>query len=150
MNVLRSVALSTNSVAASVPAMQQPYAQPSSQPPARHFLALSPMAGQESFNAVETRLPPNSQNTILTPTTTHMLNALQHGAFPNESSNFSGDGYNPLSFMENPEPHSESSVDPSLAFSGFNGASSFDVPTFTPQDLLEPHELPLVKAETAH
>jgi regulatory factor X len=155
VNVLRSVALSTNSVAASVPTMQQQQHQQQQhhqqqQPRQPQFFALSPMAGQESFNPVETQIPQNNHHTILTPTTTHMLNALQHGTFPSETSTYNPDTYNPLSFMDSNDQHGESIVDPGLAFPGYNGTGSFDVPTFTPQDLLEQHDSPLVKAETAH
>ena len=61
LNVLRNVALSTNSVAASVePVVQQ------------QFFSLSPMPGQESF--------PNT-TMAHTPTTTSMLAALQADSF---------------------------------------------------------------------
>jgi regulatory factor X len=112
MNVLRSVALSTNSVAASVePVMQQ------------QFFTLSPMPGQESFSAASLEVPSSmssmggmsgmagmssmmasssaaaaasesmqrhaqslSQHGMIhTPTTSSMLAALQNDPFPVDS-----------------------------------------------------------------
>lgn len=91
VSVLRSVALSTNSVAASVePAMQQ------------QFFSLSPMAGQESFNSLDVR-----PQQMMTPTTSSMLAALQGGdPFPSGPldpagpSTFNGDAYGALSYMD--------------------------------------------------
>ncbi|KAK7061726.1 RFX-type winged-helix domain-containing protein [Favolaschia claudopus] len=89
VNVLRSVALSTNSVAASVePVMQQ------------QFFTLSPMAGQENF-------PSGPQHMMAhTPTTSSMLAALQNDPFPAGSlgdpsaSAFNSDAYGGLGYMD--------------------------------------------------
>lgn len=120
VNVLRSVALSTNSVAASVePVMQQ------------QFFTLSPMAGQETFNTMEIRPPPNAM--AHTPTTSSMLAALQNDPFPGapldgSSSGFNSDAYSSLSYMD-----TTSSQD--VQFPDYGPSSSFDVTGFTPQDL---------------
>ena len=131
VNVLRSVALSTNSVAASVePVMQQ------------QFFSLSPMAGQESFSAMDVR--PHHQIMAHTPTTSSMLAALQHDSFPSgsldpTSSGFNSDAYGPLSYMDT-SPTQDDPIStvhqPGLSFTDFAGpSSSFDVSAFTPQDL---------------
>lgn len=89
MNVLRSVALSTNSVAASVePVIQQ------------QFLALSP--GQSQFpNGLASHLDPSSHHHALahTPTTSSMLSALNdsYNTHPLEGG-FHNSSYDPLSF----------------------------------------------------
>ncbi|KIK68137.1 hypothetical protein GYMLUDRAFT_36972 [Collybiopsis luxurians FD-317 M1] len=124
VNVLRSVALSTNSVAASVePVMQQ------------QFFSLSPMPGQESFNAMDVR----PQLMANTPTTSSMLAALQNDPFPAgsldpSSSTFNSDAYGSLSYMdtsssqENPLP----SVQSDLSFPDFpSSGNAFDVPGFS-------------------
>jgi regulatory factor X len=91
LNVLRSVALSTNSVAASVePVMQQ------------QFFSLSPMAGQESFG-------PTGHVLAHTPTTSSMLAALQQDSFHTgggldhtSASQFGGDAYSGMGgFIDN-------------------------------------------------
>ncbi|KAG5643952.1 hypothetical protein DXG03_009303 [Asterophora parasitica] len=123
VNVLRSVALSTNSVAASVePVMQQ------------QFFTLSPMAGQENFNN-------NSQQHMMshTPTTSSMLAALQHDAFPSgsldTSSGFNSDAYGSLSYMDTTAAQ-EDSHQAGLSFTDFSGTgNSFDVSNFAAQDL---------------
>lgn len=126
MNVLRSVALSTNSVAASVePVMQQ------------QFFTLSPMAGQESFGA---HLDVNRPPTMLhTPTTSSMLAALQADSFGVDS--FGGDFVLP-SYMDTspaaPDDAMPGAMPQSseMAFADFSGASgAFDVTAFTPADL---------------
>jgi regulatory factor X len=120
VNVLRSVALSTNSVAASVePVMQQ------------QFFTLSPMAGQESFNTMEIRPPPSAM--AHTPTTSSMLAALQHDPFPTgsldgSSSGFNSDAYGALSYMDTSAPQD-------VSFPVYGSSSTFDVTSFTPQDL---------------
>jgi regulatory factor X len=130
VNVLRSVALSTNSVAASVePVMQQ------------QFFTLSPMAGQESFNTMDVR----PQHLMAhTPTTSSMLAALQHDPFPqgpldSTSSAFNSDAYGSLSYMDTSTPQDDTlpAVHQSgLSFPDFSGSgSSFDVSSFTSQDL---------------
>lgn len=123
VNVLRSVALSTNSVAASVePVMQQ------------QFFSLSPMAGQENFNAMDVR----PQLMANTPTTSSMLAALQNdfpaGSLDPSSSTFNTDAYGSLSYMdttssqENPLP----SVQSDLSFPDFSSSgNTFDVPGFS-------------------
>jgi regulatory factor X len=119
VNVLRSVALSTNSVAASVePVMQQ------------QFFTLSPMAGQESFNTMEIRPPPSVM--AHTPTTSSMLAALQHDPFPagslDGSSAFNSDAYGALSYMDTSAPQD-------VSFPDYGSSSAFDVTSFAPQDL---------------
>jgi len=127
VNVLRSVALSTNSVAASVePVMQQ------------QFFTLSPMAGQESFSSMDVR--PMMTHT---PTTSSMLAALQHESFSggplDASSAFNTDAYGSLSYMDTSAAQDDSlpSVHGSgLSFPDFSGpGNSFDVNTFTSQDM---------------
>lgn len=130
VNVLRSVALSTNSVAASVEPMMQ-----------QQFFSLSPMAGQESFSTLEVR--PSHQSMAHTPTTSSMLAALQHDPFPAGSldpspSAFSSDAYGSMSYMDTSAPHDDSTSHPSgLSFPDYVSVSgnSFDVGAFTPQDL---------------
>ncbi|THG95807.1 hypothetical protein EW026_g5911 [Hermanssonia centrifuga] len=128
LSVLRNVALSTNSVAASVePVMQQ------------QFFSLSPMAGQESFgNPLDVR--PSHTMMAHTPTTSSMLAALQADTFG--SSSFGAD-FASLSYMDpspiSSTPNDSLPVHPSgLTFTDYvNGASSFDVHLsgFTPEDL---------------
>ncbi|EGO01895.1 hypothetical protein SERLA73DRAFT_85891 [Serpula lacrymans var. lacrymans S7.3] len=127
VNVLRSVALSTNSVAASVePVMQQ------------QFFSLSPMAGQESFNTMEVR-PPQHIMTH-TPTTSSMLAALQQDPFPagSLSSGFNTDAYGALSYMD-ASASQDDSIPPvhqsGLSFSDYGSANTFDVTSFTPHEL---------------
>jgi regulatory factor X len=154
VNVLRSVALSTNSVAASVePVMQQ------------QFFTLSPMAGQESFNPMEVR----PQHLMAhTPTTSSMLAALQNDPFPAGSldpstSGFNSDAYGALSYMDTSNTQDDSNAplhQSGLTFPDFvsGSSSSFDVGAFTPQDMglgsgtpaaSEPdHETEPIKSET--
>ncbi|KAL4081873.1 hypothetical protein V8B97DRAFT_1862803 [Scleroderma yunnanense] len=130
VNVLRSVALSTTSVAASVePVMQQ------------QFFSLSPMAGQESFNGMEVR---SQQHAIhRTPTTSSMLAALQQDPFPTgaldtSTPGFGSDAYGELNYMNAsvPSDDSISSVHQAgLSFSDYATANPFEVASFTPQDL---------------
>jgi regulatory factor X len=130
VNVLRSVALSTNSVAASVePVIQQ------------QFFSLSPMAGQENFGSMDSR--PQHLMTH-TPTTSSMLAALQHdsygsGSLDPTSSAFNADAYGSMSYMDTSAGQEDtlgSGHQPGLSFSEFTGSgSTFDVSTFTSQDL---------------
>ncbi|KAI9448203.1 hypothetical protein H4582DRAFT_71020 [Lactarius indigo] len=124
LNVLRNVALSTTSVAASVePVMQQ------------HFITFSPMIGQDSFGSNH---PPHLMSH--TPTTSSMLAALQQEPYPSgpldpSSTGFAPDSYMP-SFMDTPGAQDDAlgSVHPGgLSFPDYSG-NNFDV-TFTPQDL---------------
>jgi len=126
VNVLRSVALSTNSVAASVePVMQQ------------QFFTLSPMAGQESFNSLEVR---PQQMMAHTPTTSSMLAALQQDSFPSGSldatpSSFNSDAYGSLSYMDT-TANQDDSAQSGLSFADFSSSgNSFDVTNFTSQEL---------------
>jgi regulatory factor X len=69
----------------------------------QQYFALSPMAGQESFSAIDVR--PAHHIMAHTPTTSSMLAALQHDAFPSgsldpTSSGFNSDAYGPLSYMD--------------------------------------------------
>ncbi|THH33616.1 hypothetical protein EUX98_g608 [Antrodiella citrinella] len=125
LNVLRSVALSTNSVAASVePVMQQ------------QFLSLSPMAGQESFSQLDVR-PQHIMNQ--TPTTSSMLAALQQDPFPSGSidpSSFNNDAFGLSTYMDTSLQDDSIPVNSSgLSFPDYSTAS-FDVTTsYTPHDL---------------
>lgn len=95
----------------------------------QQYFSLSPMAGQESFNTMEIR-PPNAM--AHTPTTSSMLAALQHDSFPagslDGSSGFNSDAYGALSYMDTSAPQD-------VSFTDFGSSSSFDVASFTPQDL---------------
>ncbi|KIJ20028.1 hypothetical protein PAXINDRAFT_160678 [Paxillus involutus ATCC 200175] len=150
VNVLRNVALSTNSVAASVePVMQQ------------QFFSLSPMAGQESFNTVEAR-PQHAMNH--TPTTSSMLAVLQHDPFPAgaldaSASSFNSDAYGGLNYMDTavtPEDTIPSVHQAGLSFSEYATTNTFDVASFSTQELSLPgnatepeREVDSVKAEAA-
>lgn len=125
VNILRSVALSTTSVAASVePVMQHQFF----------------MAGQESFGGIEAR---SQQGINRTPTTSSMLAALQQDSFPAGALDASGSGFSPdayagMNYMDPsvPPDDSISSVHQAgLSFSDYATATSFDVTSFTPQDL---------------
>ncbi|KAF9485347.1 hypothetical protein BDN70DRAFT_871377 [Pholiota conissans] len=129
VNVLRSVALSTNSVAASVePVMQQ------------QFFSLSPMAGQETFGSMDAR-PHHLMSDA--PTTSSMLAALQQDSYGSasldpSSSAFNADAYGSMSYMDaaNQDDALGSGHQSGLSFSDFTGAGGvFDVSSFTPQDL---------------
>jgi len=128
LNVLRNVALSTTSVAASVePVMHQ------------HFITLSPMIGQDSFGSNQ---PAHLMNH--TPTTSSMLAALQQDSYPPgpldpSSSGFGPDNYGLPPFMDTSGAQDDTlgGVHPGgLSFPDYvtNSGSTFDV-TFTPQDL---------------
>ncbi|KAF8592343.1 hypothetical protein K439DRAFT_1503084 [Ramaria rubella] len=129
LNVLRSVALSTNSVQASVePVVQQA------------FFTLSPMAGQESFSQSLDR-PSHMSHT---PTTSSMLAALNDPFPPNTldptAASFNPSSYNnAMSYMDATPSHGDSLAPPSqqsMSFGEFVPGSdnSFDVPGF-PQDI---------------
>jgi regulatory factor X len=108
----------------------------------QQYFALSPMAGQESFSAIDVR--PVHHIMAHTPTTSSMLAALQHDAFPSgsldpTSSGFNSDAYGPLSYMDT-SPTQDDPISavhqPGLSFTDFAGASnSFDVSAFASQDL---------------
>jgi regulatory factor X, other len=124
VNVLRNVALSTNSVAASVePVMQQ------------NFFSLGP---DEGFGSMDVR----PQNMMAhTPTTSSMLAALQQDSFgpsldPSASA-YNPDGYGPMAYMDTSSNHDDlgSSHQPGLSFSDFTPPGGFDVPSFTSPDL---------------
>lgn len=125
--MLRNVALSTNSVAASVePVMHQ------------QFFTLSPMAGQESFpNTLDVRPTAPMAHT---PTTSSMLAALQADSFASgtldpAATSFGADAFGSLHYLEGASSQDDLSVHTSgLSFPDY-GAGPFDVPTFTPQDL---------------
>ncbi|CAL1700597.1 unnamed protein product [Somion occarium] len=128
LNVLRSVALSTNSVAASVEPMMQ-----------SQYLTLSPMPGQESFpNPLDVR--PHHGIAAHTPTTSSMLAALQHDPFPStslDSSAFTPDAFGSLSYMDTTSQDGSLPVNSSeLNFPDYvAGSSTFDMSSFTPSDL---------------
>ncbi|EKM59063.1 uncharacterized protein PHACADRAFT_25186 [Phanerochaete carnosa HHB-10118-sp] len=152
LNVLRNVALSTNSVAASVEPMMQ-----------QQFFTLSPMAGQESFgNPLDVRPGMMAH----TPTTSSMLAALQADTFgsldPNSGS-FGGDAFSSMTFVDpTGTPDDSSAFGSSLAFSDYvSGASGFDVSGFahpelgigasgTPPSSSEPDSEPETKSEPGH
>ncbi|KAN0131474.1 hypothetical protein V8E53_010851 [Lactarius tabidus] len=128
LNVLRNVALSTTSVAASVePVMQQ------------HFITFSPMIGQDSFGSNQ---PPHLMSH--TPTTSSMLAALQQEPYPSgpldpSSTGFAPDNYSLPSFMDASGAPDDTlgNVHPGgLSFPDYvtGSGNTFDV-TFTPQDL---------------
>ncbi|KAI0045297.1 hypothetical protein FA95DRAFT_131200 [Auriscalpium vulgare] len=132
LNVLRSVALSTTSVAASVePVMQQ------------HFFTLSPMIGQEAFgNNMDSR--PAHQVMSHTPTTSSMLAALQQDAYPagalDGSTAFNSDNYGLPAYMDTSAAQDDplANVHQSgLSFSDYvtGSGNAFDVAAFNPQDL---------------
>ncbi|KAJ8086643.1 hypothetical protein AAF712_001975 [Marasmius tenuissimus] len=129
VNVLRSVALSTNSVAASVEPMMQ-----------QQFFSLSPMAGQENFNSLDVR----PQHLMAhTPTTSSMLAALQSDTFPagsiDPSASFNSDAYNGLSYMDTTASNDAplSNVHSSdLSFGDFSSSvNSFDGGFSSSQDM---------------
>ena len=128
LNVLRNVALSTSSVAASVePVMQQ------------HFFSLSPMMGQEPSYAT-----PGSQQLMgQTPTTTSMLAALQQDPFPagslDPSAPFNPENYGLPNYLDAGATHDDplAGHQGGLSFSEYVGSSAntFDVSGFVPHDL---------------
>ncbi|KAG7096938.1 hypothetical protein E1B28_004337 [Marasmius oreades] len=135
VNVLRSVALSTNSVAASVEPMMQ-----------QQFFSLSPMAGQESFNSIDVR----PQHLMAhTPTTSSMLAALQNDPFPagsiDPSASFNSDGYAGLSYMDT-SPSNETSLSnvhsSELSSFDFPPSGNFDVGFSTQEMNMQPSATP--------
>ncbi|KAL5507973.1 hypothetical protein ACEPAH_5591 [Sanghuangporus vaninii] len=119
LNVLRSVALSTNSVAASVePVIQQ------------QLFTMSPMQGQEQYVTGATG-PAGASILNDTPTTSSMLAALHDS--------FGGNGLDATGAFDS--GMSMSFVDPSGVshdagmFGDYGSGNAFDVPAFTPQDL---------------
>jgi len=128
VNVLRSVALSTNSVAASVePAIQQQF----------FSLSPSPMNGQGDYNGLDVRgQPPLMAHT---PTTSSMLAALQQDPFPSGSldgPNGFGADYGSLPYMDTSTPQDDAAPSSGLSFSDFtSNNNSYDVTNFAPQDL---------------
>ncbi|KAI0750847.1 hypothetical protein C8Q80DRAFT_1154280 [Daedaleopsis nitida] len=128
LNVLRNVALSTNSVAASVePVMQQ------------QFFSLSPMPGQESFSNTTVDVRPATAMAH-TPTTSSMLAALQadtfSGALDPAATTFGADAFSSLGYLDGTSSQDDALAvhNSGLAFHDY-GSSTFDVPAFTPQDL---------------
>lgn len=126
MNVLRSVALSTNSVQASVePVIQQ-------------VLSLSPMAGQESFG-VPLDVHPAHPMMSNTPTTSSMLAAL-HDSFTNgvldpSTTSFGADSFGAMSYLD-PTGVTEDSMQgvPGI-YPDFSANTPFDVSSFTSHDI---------------
>ncbi|TFK55713.1 hypothetical protein OE88DRAFT_1731370 [Heliocybe sulcata] len=146
VNVLRSVALSTNSVAASVePVMHQPY------------FSLSPMAGQESFGASLDARPSHGVS-VITPTTSSMLAALQQDPFPAgtldpSSTAFSSDAYGTLPYLDAATPHDDAMPavhQTGLPFADYSSANSFDVTAFAPHDLGMTPSVDSVHSESEH
>lgn len=131
VNVLRNVALSTNSVAASVePMMHQQY------------FSLSPMAGQESFGALDVR---PSHMMAQTPTTSSMLAALQQEPFPvgalDSTSSFGADAFGSMSsYMDTSVASQEDALgsghQSGLNFPDFSNSSNpFDSTGYTSSEL---------------
>jgi regulatory factor X len=126
VNVLRNVALSTNSVAASVePVMQQ------------NFFSLGADGG---YGSMEVR----PQNMMAhTPTTSSMLAALQQEPYGPSldatGSAYNPDGYGPMAYMDTGANHDDplgSTHQSGLSFSDFTSpGGTFDVPSFASQDL---------------
>lgn len=130
--MLRSVALSTNSVAASVePVIQQ------------QFFTLSPMAGQENFsNGLDARGPHPIMSH--TPTTSSMLAALHDsfagGALDAAASSFNADSYASLSYMDSNAPHDEGMSNVQAMFTDYGAGAPFDVGGFAPHDIGMNHD----------
>lgn len=103
------------------------------------YLTLSPMPGQESFpNPLDVR--PHHGMAANTPTTSSMLAALQHEPFPAtslESASFTPDAFSSLSYMDATSQDGSLPVNNSeLGFPDYvSGSSTFDMSSFTPQDL---------------
>ncbi|KZV72171.1 hypothetical protein PENSPDRAFT_576605 [Peniophora sp. CONT] len=120
LNVLRNVALSTTSVAASVEPMMQ-----------QHFSGLSPMMGQEPFYA-----GPSGMGQ--TPTSSSMLAALQHEPYGDPgAAAFNPENYGLPSYLDGP---GGSTDDPLAAHHGLGAFGEyapgpFDVSGFVPHDL---------------
>lgn len=96
----------------------------------QQFFTLSPMAGQETFSALEIRPAPNTM--AHTPTTSSMLAALQNDPFPagtmdGSSSGFNPDAYGSMSYMDT-NPHE-------VSYPDYGSSNSFDVGSFTNHDL---------------
>ncbi|QRV87638.1 RFX-like transcription factor daf-19 [Ceratobasidium sp. AG-Ba] len=132
LNVLRSVALSTNSVAASVePVIQQ------------QFFTMSPMGDQDNLappdfaNAMDARMQSH-----LTPTTSSML-AVLNDSFPASldatASAFHSSAYDGMQFGQANQSDliAPLATHHNVPFSDFGGPSNFDMPAF-PQDAI-PH-----------
>ncbi|KAJ3539777.1 hypothetical protein NMY22_g4582 [Coprinellus aureogranulatus] len=127
VNVLRTVALSTNSVAASVePMMQQQY------------YSMSPMAGQESFGASLDARSSHAGMMAQTPTSSTMLAALQQDTFPVgslDSTGFATDAYGSMGYMDTGVVQDDAAHQAAMGYGGDFGAS-FDSQSFgAPQDL---------------
>lgn len=80
---------------------------------------------------MDIRPPPNAM--AHTPTTSSMLAALQNDPFPpgsldGSSSGFNSDAYGSLSYMD-------TSASQDVQFPDYGSSNSFDVTSFTPQDL---------------
>jgi len=131
VNVLRNVALSTTSVAASVEPMMQ-----------QNYFSLSPMPGQEHFSGIDAR-PSAQLHMQNTPTTSSMLAALQQqdASFGglDAAGAFGADAYGSMGFMDTSAPQEDglsSSHQPNLSFPDFSGsANPFDSTAFPPPDL---------------
>lgn len=127
VNVLRTVALSTNSVAASVePMMHQQY------------YSMSPMAGQETFGATLDARSTHAGMMAQTPTSSTMLAALQQDAFPVgglDSTGFGADAYGTMGYMDTSVVQDDAAHQAAMGYGGDFGAS-FDGQSFgAPQDL---------------
>lgn len=92
----------------------------------QQYFALSPMAGQESFNTQEIRPP----MPVMTPTTSSMLAALQQESFSSldPSGTFTSESFTSLSYMD-------PSQSDSLSFDFPGSGNTFDVPSFGSSDI---------------
>lgn len=131
VNVLRNVALSTNSVAASVEPMMQ-----------QNFFSLSPMAGQESFGNLDVRAGAPGMQMQHTPTTSSMLAALQQDTTfsgLDATGGFGNDAYSAMSFMDTSASQEDALAgghQTGLSFSDFSSsANPFDHSAFPPPEL---------------
>lgn len=137
LNVLRSVALSTNSVAASVePVIQQ------------QFFTLSPMAANDQFmHSLDARGP--SSLMAHTPTTSSMLAALQdsfvNGTLDNTGTTFSSESFNGIHYMEPTVPQEES-LDGVHGIFDYNSGVPFDVNPFPQSTDLAMNQDPILDA----
>jgi regulatory factor X len=106
----------------------------------QQFFSLSPMAGQESFGSIDVRPQHLMANT---PTTSSMLAALQHdsygsGSLDPSASAFNTDAYGPMSYMDTSATQDDglaSGHQPGLSYDFAGPGSSFDVSSFTSQEL---------------
>ena len=124
LNVLRSVALSTNSVAASVePVIQQ------------QFFTLSPMQGQDAFGGAAGPSGTTGHSIMNeTPTTSSMLAALHDTFGANTLDTGAPDSFMTMGFGD-PSVTVSHHDGGNTMFGDYGAGTPFDVPSFTPQEL---------------